>query len=425
MKNKILLLLLLANSCNCDGYDQLIVVDGQPCIKDDGQIVILTKADYEFIRYNTGECHTGIYKSSEDGEYCVGYALPSGEICNGLDDDCDGEIDEESWLSIGPGMYGNDCMKTQKGVCKLSEETCINGEYVCVPPSWGYGKERCDNLDNDCDGEVDEDTADEPIFDERYVYTGPQETINIGECRAGYKECVDGHMNVRNMRTPVQEICGNDDDDDCDGLTDEDEDGNSQNDYLFIIDYSGSMANTINSVATAICNWSSQGILNGSRFAVIAIGYCRRTETGYDNCGNEMALLTDFTDAQTACEVIRENNVLTNSGGSEYQINATLQANIPSNPLTVTWGTNNKKIIIFSDEDMQQFDYPDLETAVGVVVDQCYEKDYSLSAFINWDSNPQLLWMDMVQSCNGFLDYLDNNPNGMIQTLNYWIGEEC
>lgn len=422
MKNKLLPLLLLLNSCNCEEPVQLIRIDGQPCVERwDGEVKVFNKIDPEFEWSNIGECQSGVYTITEQGDFCVGTVLPTPEKCNGLDDDCNGQIDEDPWMYRPVFDYDNDCKIKEKGVCKLSTQECINGEYVCVYPDL-YGQEMCDGLDNDCDGEVDEDTPDEPLFGgDRYVYNGPPETINVGECRAGYKECVDGNVNVRNMRTPIQEVCGNDDDDDCDGLTDEDEDGVSTSDYLFIIDYSGSMSGIIESVATALCDWSSQGTLTGSRFAVVAIGYCG----DYYCASDQMLLLTDFTDAQSACSIIRDNNNILNSGSAEYQIDATLQANNISTPLTVSWGENDKKVVIFSDEDMQYLNFPDPQSAVNAVTQQCGEKGYTLSAFIGWDSNPQLMWVNMIQQCNGFLDYLDSNPNDMIDTLNYWIGEQC
>ena len=255
------------------------------------------------------------------------------------------------------------------------------------------------------------------------MYTAEPDTINIGECRAGYKECVDGVVSIRNMRTPVPEICGNDDDDDCDGLTDERETGLESIDYALIIDYSGSMSDTIDSVANALCDWSTQGVLSDSRFAVIGIGYVDYTDPTIQK---EIKVLTDFTDAGTACNVIRTNNYFTHFGGLEYQLNATFDASDPSSINGyVSWLNNNRKVLIFSDEMLQQDFAPSIQEAIDIVVEQCIDTGYIIGAFINYNTPDQQLWVDLTQRCGGFLDYISPNPQQMIDTLNYWVGEDC
>ena len=82
---------------------------------------------------------------------------PMVETCNGLDDDCDGQTDEGFGEALG-GLHAP---------CFVGEGACKNvGEVVCAADTTGAtcsvgelpgGPERCNGLDDDCDGQTDED----------------------------------------------------------------------------------------------------------------------------------------------------------------------------------------------------------------------------------------------------------------------------
>ena len=77
-------------------------------------------------------------------------AVPAKELCNGLDDDCDEEVDEEAG---GASCY----VENQYGSCP-GAYVCDDGDLVCDADQ--ATPETCDGVDNNCDGKTDENYPD-------------------------------------------------------------------------------------------------------------------------------------------------------------------------------------------------------------------------------------------------------------------------
>ncbi len=75
---------------------------------------------------------------------------PADEICNGLDDDCDGVADDFDHL-------GMPCEPPDPSTCGPSVWTCAGEDTpVCPPAHFANSPELCNGEDDDCDGEIDE-----------------------------------------------------------------------------------------------------------------------------------------------------------------------------------------------------------------------------------------------------------------------------
>ena len=107
--------------------------------------------------YGVGICTPGVMKCNYGGLYCDGHIGPSEEVCDGLDNNCDGSVDEGVANTTAIVCYDGDDGTMAIGECRAGVRYCQDGGFD--GPCDGQvlpAEEICDNLDNDCDGEVDE-----------------------------------------------------------------------------------------------------------------------------------------------------------------------------------------------------------------------------------------------------------------------------
>ena len=167
-----------------------------------------------------------------DGDAAV--SPDAAEYCDGVDNDCDDETDEDdaldasTWYADSDGDgYGDPDVSTtacsQPSGFEEDDEDCDDGESAVNPDA----EEVCDVVDNDCDDEGDEDDAVDASTWYQDAdgdrYGDPDVSTSACDQPSGYEDddedCDDGDSS---SYPGADEYCDGVDHD-CDGATDEDE----------------------------------------------------------------------------------------------------------------------------------------------------------------------------------------------------------
>ncbi|MGV3625096.1 MAG: MopE-related protein, partial [Archangium sp.] len=107
-------------------------------------------------------CTTGMQTCDGSGRWGACSITGTIEVCNGVDDDCDGQVDEN--IAFTPGELA-DAGALPDGGCEVGVGACLrnggltcnaSGAAACNVTAGTPGTESCNGVDDDCDGQVDE-----------------------------------------------------------------------------------------------------------------------------------------------------------------------------------------------------------------------------------------------------------------------------
>ncbi len=160
----------------------------------------------------TGACTaafvcTGAPGPGPDGLTCAQVVGPAPEMCNGIDDDCDAADDDGE----SDPQLGQPCDGVDSDLCTEGIRMCTAGSLMCNDAT-ASSVDLCNGVDDDCDV-ASVDGSEDPQLGE--ACDGPDTDL----CNEGTRGCSAGALMCNDATGSTVELC-NGLDDDCDTVVD-------------------------------------------------------------------------------------------------------------------------------------------------------------------------------------------------------------
>lgn len=245
-----------------------------PDHKDHGDIRLDDQDGDGYVPDN--ECGFGEMGDCDDNDPSINPG--SEEICDGIDNDCDGEIDEEvqsSYYADSDGDGYGDPSNTVDACAKpdgyVSDNTDCDDTNPLVNPG---STEICGNgVDDNCDGNMDEGL--------KLIFYADSDGDGFGNANASIEECspptgyvvdnTDCNDADANVNPGATEVCGNSVDENCDGVIEGGQQANigdyREGGIVFKVDATGCHGLVISITGRGMAPWGCSGTYIGTVFS--------------------------------------------------------------------------------------------------------------------------------------------------------------